>query len=155
MSIRDYVLNPLVIRTLNRTIRRALGRRNRGGSHVARILIVEHDPLIREMLATTLRDAGYETATASDGHEALERIEAAPADVVITDVLMPDGDGMQAIVELRRRTPGIRLLAISGGSEMESARYLRGAESFGATRTLVRPFDNRQLLDAVDEIVHK
>ena len=155
VSIRDYVLNPMVIQTLNQTIRRALGRLHRGDQRLARILIVDDDPLIREMLATVLRDAGYETTCAADGREALELFDASPADLVIADILMPDGDGMQAIRKLRRRRPGIKVLAISGGSEMESARYLRAAESFGATRTLVRPFDNRQLLDAVREIVRK
>lgn len=155
MGIRDYVLNPVVIRALNDTIRRALGRRRRKGETVARILVVDDDPLIREMLATTLRDAGYETAGVASGHEAVERFETTPPDLVITDILMPDGDGMQAIAKLRRRAPGLKVLAISGGSDMESARYLRAAESFGATRTLVRPFDNRQLLDAVRRIVHR
>lgn len=113
------------------------------------VLVVDDEDQIRQLIRETLEQAGYEVQEASDGKQGLERYRAKPADLVIMDILMPDQDGLESIMTLRREFPAARVIAITGGSDMIGIlNFLDVAKMLGARRTLQKPFDMQTLLDA-------
>ncbi len=120
---------------------------------MARILVVDDDPDIRDMLRRMLESAGYEVIDAPDGKEALTLTDNSQPDAIITDVLMPEKDGLETILELRRNAPDVKIIAISGGDRVPAENYLRTAQRLGAQHTLCKPFRCRELLDAVGALV--
>ena len=120
---------------------------------MARVLIVEDDELVRSMLKTTLEREGYEVMEASDGEKGIRLMKKNPAHLVITDIIMPDKEGIETIIELKRIFPGIKIVAISGGGRIGPETYLDMAEKFGAMRTFVKPIDRKELLKAVKELI--
>ena len=117
-----------------------------------KILVVDDDEFVRSMLRTTLIDAGYEVLEASNGKEALEAFRESPACMVILDIVMPEMEGIETIHRLRQNDPGVKIIAISGGGSVDAVEYLRLAETFGATRTLYKPLDNRKLLATLRDV---
>ena len=113
------------------------------------VLVVDDEDQIRQLIRETLEQAGYDVQEASDGKQGLERYRAKPADLVIMDILMPDQDGLESIMTLRREFPAARVIAITGGSDMIGIlNFLDVAKMLGARRTLQKPFDMQTLLDA-------
>lgn len=97
-----------------------------------------------------LQTAGFEVVTAADGRFGLELLDTTPVDAIITDILMPEQEGLETIREARQRFPHIRILAISGGGAAGGeTQLLRFAESFGADETLAKPFTGSQLVAAI------
>ncbi|MCC2641614.1 MAG: Signal transduction response regulator, receiver domain [Nitrospira sp.] len=114
------------------------------------VLIVDDEEAIRHLIRETLEQAGYRVHEASDGKEGLTRYRESPADLVIMDILMPDQDGLESILTLRREFPGAKIVAITGGSDMIGIlNFLDVARMLGARRTLQKPFEMKQLLDTV------
>ena len=93
----------------------------------------------------------YEVVLARDGKEALRLFDSATMLVVITDLLMPDMDGMQLIVKLQQRDPSVRIIAMSGGGLGKPETYLPMAERLGAVKTLAKPFAITELIAAIEE----
>ena len=120
---------------------------------MARILIIDDDDQLRHMLCQALEQAGYETVEARDGEEGLEHYRATPTDLIITDILMPGKEGLETIMELRREVPGIKIIAISGGGQTGNMTFLEVARYLGAQRALQKPFELRELLNAVREVL--
>jgi len=120
---------------------------------VKRILVMDDDVTFRKMLRKILEREGYETIEATDGKEGMRLFRAAPADLVITDILMPEQEGIETIQELKRDFAGVKIIAISGGGRLDPEEYLRTAEQFGAARTLSKPFDREELLGAIRELL--
>jgi len=120
---------------------------------VARILIIDDDDQLRHMLCQALEQAGYETVEARDGEEGLEHYRATPTDLIITDILMPGREGLETIMELRRADPGIKIIAISGGGQTGNMTFLEVARYLGAQRAFQKPFELRELLNAVREVL--
>ena len=118
-----------------------------------RILIIDDDDQLRHMLCQALEQAGYETVEARDGEEGLARYRAAPTDLIITDILMPGKEGLETIMELRREVPGVKIIAISGGGQTGNMTFLEVARYLGAQRALQKPFELRELLDAIREVL--
>ena len=118
--------------------------------------VVDDEDQIRQLIRETLEQAGYEVEEASNGKQGLERYRAKPADLVIMDILMPDQDGLESIMTLRREFPASRVIAITGGSDMIGIlNFLDVAKMLGARRTLQKPFDMQTLLDAAQsELSH-
>lgn len=114
-----------------------------------RSLLVEDDSLLREALHKTLVRAGYEVEDASGGTQALEAFRRQPADLVITDIVMADGEGLDTIRALRTRDVHVRIIAISGGGRGKPHDYLNLAAKFGAARVLAKPFSGAEVLAAV------
>lgn len=113
------------------------------------VLVVDDEDQIRQLIRETLERAGYEVQEARDGRQGLERYRAKPTDLVIMDILMPDQDGLESIMTLRREFPAVRIIAITGGSDMIGIlNFLDVAKMLGARRTLQKPFDMQTLLDA-------
>lgn len=117
---------------------------------MTRILLVDDDDLSRGAIHKMLERAGYTVASTGNGREALELYRQDPSDLVITDLIMPDTDGLEIIQELRRTHPGTRILAISGGGRVNALEYLTVARKFGAVEVLSKPFSNQDLRQAVE-----
>jgi CheY-like chemotaxis protein len=116
-----------------------------------RILLVDDDPLVRGTLHAMLARSGYQVEDADNGESALEAFAREPHDVVITDLVMPDMEGLETIRELRRRFGDVRIIAISGGGVGSASHYLQAAKRLGAVRVLSKPFSNDEILAAVEE----
>src|SRR5437764_11972823 len=119
---------------------------------MARILVIEDDVLLQRMLKQTLQMLGHEVAQAFDGREGVRPCRAATHDLVLTDILMPNQDGLQTIREVRRACPEVKIIAMSGGSQiLADLDALPFAARFGATRVLYKPFGHKQLAAALQE----
>jgi DNA-binding NtrC family response regulator len=118
-------------------------------------MVVEDDNSVRELLREILKRAGHEVMAAGNGKEALALYKKTPADLIITNILMPEKEGLETIQELRRENPDIKIIAISGGGQIGPADYLEVARRFGAMRTFSKPFDRKELLKAVDELLEE
>ena len=120
---------------------------------MARILIIEDDQEVRQLLATLLQRAGHEVAQARDGQEGIHSHRKHPSDLVITDLIMPRKEGLETIIDMRSEFPSLKIIAISGGARGSNEDYLRTAELCGAARIFRKPFANEALLRAVDELL--
>lgn len=122
------------------------------GGRMGRILVIDDDEAIRKMFRRLLERNGYRVMTAQDGREGLQRFQQDSFDVVITDVLMPEMDGIEVIMQLLNEDPKVKIIAISGGGRIPSHEYLHVAKELGAIKKLFKPVNNTVLLDAVREL---
>lgn len=122
---------------------------------MASILLVEDDDGVRAVLHKTLVAAGHEVEDAANGDIALAAYRRRPRDLVITDLVMPEKDGLETISALRRINPAAKIIAISGGGRTLGLGhlYLDTARSIGAGRTLAKPFTSAALLSAVSAVL--
>ncbi len=120
---------------------------------MARILIVEDEVAVRAWLAQVLRNAGFEVLEARDGTEALQLHQAHPFELVITDIVMPDKEGLELIRELRQARLEMKIIATSGSEHPGTEVYLKIAKMFGAAEVLVKPFSEQELLAAVHQVL--
>ena len=120
---------------------------------MAKILIIDDDNQFRKMLRLMLEKEGYEIAEASDGAMGIQIYQKEPADVVITDLIMDGKEGIETIRELRRDFPDVKIIAISGGGIIKSEYYLQIAGLLGVQRTFAKPFKNKEILEAVNELI--
>ena len=118
-----------------------------------RILVIDDDVQFRQMLKQILERAGYEVADAPDGKEGIRLYRQAPTDLIITDIIMPEKEGIETILELRREFPDVKIIAISGGGRFDPGVYLEAAEKFGVARTFGKPVDRKELLDDIQELL--
>ena len=115
------------------------------------ILVADDEDSIRSLLGHFLSGAGHSVVIVGSAREACEAIARQPFDLIITDVLMPDGDGLDLITESRKRQPNARILAISGGGRyLEGSEYLKLARGLGAHTAMMKPFTWQQLKDGID-----
>jgi DNA-binding response OmpR family regulator len=114
-----------------------------------RILLVDDDTGIRKLVRRVLVRAGYEVAESTDGLNGLRQMRAGHFDLLITDLVMPDMDGLELIRETRASRPEVPILAMSGGGKVPAPVYLRLAEVLGAGKVLAKPFEIPALLQAV------
>lgn len=121
---------------------------------MSRILVIDDDDQMRSMLKQTLERAGHEVIDASNGEEGIRLLHESSAEMVITDLIMPEKDGMETIIELKREYPDIKIIAISGGSRaMDPRDYLHYATQAGVMKTFTKPFDSQEILEAIHELV--
>lgn len=118
-----------------------------------RILIVDDDDLLRNALHKTLVRAGYEVEDASNGTAALKAYQRQPHDLVITDIVMPDREGLDTIRALRERDADVKIIAMSGGGLGRAHDYLTLAHHFGATRIIAKPFSGSDVLAVVASVL--
>lgn len=116
---------------------------------MARILVIDDDDRIRRMLRAALELEGHEVIEAGEGEEALRLHRAAPAELVITDILMPGSDGLEVIMTLRREAPALKVIAMSGGGHFQQMNVLGMAEPLGAFASLRKPFDVDAMIETV------
>lgn len=115
--------------------------------------MVDDDPDIRALLDMTLRLAGHEVVLAADGVECLERQALEPADAVLIDIFMPEMEGLETIIELRRRYPRLPIVAMSGGGRMGNQTFLDQALHLGADRAISKPFDHQAIVSMVSDVL--
>ena len=118
-----------------------------------RILLVDDDELLRGALRQILVRAGYDVDDASNGKVAVQEYRRQRCDVVITDIVMPDHEGLGTISELRRVDPNVKIIAISGGGLGKAGDYLGIAQMLGAMRTVAKPFLPETLLATLAEVL--
>ena len=118
-----------------------------------KVLIVDDDFEILELIKSILTKEGYSTFTASDGKIGREMFENIKPDLLITDIVLPGKEGLDIILELGRIYPDFKVIAISGGDRIESSYYLELAQVLGAQATLEKPFVPHELISLVHEIL--
>jgi two-component system, chemotaxis family, chemotaxis protein CheY len=121
---------------------------------MAKILIIDDDASIRALLVAILEEGNHELREADDGRKGLRMFQDDPADLVITDVLMPEKDGVELIMELKEIDPDAKIIAMSGGGRGLDATFnLRMAQDFGAQRLMVKPFSASEALEAIATVL--
>jgi CheY-like chemotaxis protein len=120
---------------------------------MARILVIDDDDTVRLSIRLALEDAEHEVDEAPDGAAGMARLKVQPADLVVTDIFMPEKEGLETIDEIRHDYPDAKIIAISGGGRMEPQDYLEIARQLGADRALLKPFDIQLLVDTVAELL--
>jgi DNA-binding response OmpR family regulator len=120
---------------------------------VRRILVIDDDPQIRMLLEEALSHAGYDSIAVADGAQGVKLLLGDPTvRLVITDILMPEKDGLAVIRDIRDRFPGVQVIAMSGGG-VQGLDFLKAATLMGARRAFRKPFKLAELLDAVRELI--
>lgn len=116
------------------------------------ILIIEDDDTLRKIMAKVLRMAGHEVMEAENGEVGLRLFDKASFDVVVTDLLMPEKEGIETIMELREKVPDLKILAVSGGLRTDKEGPLQDAEALGADASLAKPFTVEEFTTAVEDL---
>ncbi|MEE4116594.1 MAG: response regulator [Marinilabiliaceae bacterium] len=121
---------------------------------MAGIMVVEDDSDLREMISESLKKRGeYMVIEASNGREAIKKFKSLLIDMVITDIVMPELDGIGLIMELRKMKDRIKVIAISGGGKVGPVNYLSIAKTMGAEAVFTKPFSIKALVDKVEELL--
>jgi DNA-binding NtrC family response regulator len=118
-----------------------------------RILVIDDDHHILLMLKKMLEKAGYEVDLASNGVDGLELFQKIKADLVITDIIMPEKEGLETIREMKRMRSDLKIIAMSGGGKISADNYLETARIFGASLVLEKPFSQKTMVDAVIDLL--
>jgi CheY-like chemotaxis protein len=123
-------------------------------SSMAQILVIDDDVMLQRMLKETLTYLGHEVRQAFDGREGVRLCREAPPDLVLTDIMMPEQDGLQTIRELGRTCPNVKIIAMSGGSNLlPGLDALTFATRFGARQVLYKPFAHDELRAALNTVI--
>jgi CheY-like chemotaxis protein len=127
------------------------------------ILVVDDEIDVRDAIKRVLDRAGYSVRVIDNAAGALEDLRQSPTDVVITDIIMPKINGVEAIDMIRSEFPGVRIIAISGGGNfgitayqphaITTSAYLAAAERAGAHMILTKPFESKDLIQAVEQVL--
>jgi CheY-like chemotaxis protein len=120
---------------------------------MAHILIIDDDKSIRKLLRGIIEPKGHQVVEAESGRGGIEAFSAQPIDLVMTDIVMPDMDGNQTIIHLKKLSPTVRIIAISGGGRARNLTPLQLAKQFGADRILEKPFRREDVVRTVDEVL--
>jgi len=120
---------------------------------MARILLIDDDDTFRTMLEQTLTHFGHTVIEARNGKEGLRLFPQANADLVITDIVMPEKEGLEVLMQLRLKKPPVKIIAMSGGAKQGAMDYLRTAKQLGAAKVLAKPFSTEVLLAAINDLV--
>lgn len=120
---------------------------------MARILVVDDEPEVLLLLTDILESVGYEVIRATNGVEGLKEFQRGDIDLIVTDIIMPDKEGLESIMDYKQLNPDVKIIAISGGARIGPHTYLKMAEKFGARRVFSKPFRNKELLDAVEQLL--
>ena len=118
-----------------------------------RILIIDDDIPFRSVLKASLEEMGHDVREAKDGDEGVALYRHEPFDLVMTDLIMPGKEGIETIMDLRRITPGVKIIAMSGGGRVTSVDYLQIAKQVGAKQVLAKPFLYEELQAAINEVL--
>jgi len=116
----------------------------------ALILVIDDESAVRRSLRRMLERAGHTVLEASDGRAGLTLFQQHRPELSIIDIIMPDMDGIEIIIEMRRERPQAKIIAISGGGQTQGLHFLDMAKKLGAVEALAKPFRAEQLLEAVD-----
>ncbi len=119
-----------------------------------KILVIDDEPDILKLISKVLEKAGYKVMTAENGRLADKLFNEYLFDLVITDIVMPQKEGLEIILQLRENSPDTKILAISGGGKIEPAEYLDAARSAGAHAIVKKPFEISHFLNKVEQLLN-
>jgi len=119
---------------------------------MSHILLLDDDEDFRESMAEVLERNGHTVFTDSDGVDVLEHLHALDIEIVITDVVMPEQDGIKTLMEIKRNYPDTSVVVVSGGGRIEAGAYLRAVESLQADAVLRKPVSAERLLETVARV---
>ncbi len=120
---------------------------------MADILIIDDEAPVRLLIRRMLESEGHTVTEAADGTEGIKLYHESPVDVIITDLIMPDKEGLETINELRKEYPGIKIVAMSGGGKTSPGSHLDTAKLLGAAAILEKPFEKEMLLQTIRELI--
>jgi DNA-binding response OmpR family regulator len=118
------------------------------------VLIVEDEKELREMLKISLNRRKFTVLEAENGRDAIIHFKPSITDLVVTDLIMPDEDGLKVIMKLREIKPSIKIIAISGGGKAGPGSYLSLAKALGANATFSKPFSINDLIARIEELLN-
>jgi DNA-binding response OmpR family regulator len=119
-----------------------------------KILVIEDDRVLRETIREILTNENFEVYDAANGQEGLAMHRIFNFDLVITDILMPEMDGLEVIMMLKKTCPATKIIAMSGGGRVSAKDYLKVASEFGSNDTLLKPFSNIEFVDKVNAVLN-
>jgi len=122
---------------------------------MAKILIIDDEAAIAVMLRRMVEKAGHEARTATNGAEGLELFKTFCPDLLITDIVMPEKEGLELIIELRRNNPKLKIIAISGGGRFNYEGYLNSAKYLGANKIYQKPLDLKEMMNGISELLEE
>lgn len=122
---------------------------------MATILLIDDDPWVLNIFTQMLVREGHTVVPAENGQQGIDLYRESPADLVITDMVMPFKDGLETIMELKHEFPNVKIIAISGGGAIEPGRYLSLAKNIGAVATMTKPLTKEDLVCAVNKVLAK
>lgn len=122
---------------------------------MANILVIDDDEFFRPMLCEMLVEMGHTVVEARNGNEGLARHANGGVDLVITDLVMPEKEGIETIIEIRERDAGLPLIAMSGGGRTLADNYLHIASKVGADWLLTKPFARSDLMEAISMVMDR
>jgi len=120
---------------------------------MARILVIDDDVQVRGAVRRILERAGHTVEDVGNGDAGLRAHRERPADLIITDIFMPERDGIETVRQLRRESPQVKIIVISGGDRTQTMDLRKDAELLGAARSLRKPFELSELVRAVGELL--
>lgn len=120
---------------------------------MARILIIDDNAELRTVMRRILESQGHRVSEAEDGRRGLLRLADQPVELVITDIIMPEQEGIEVILEIRKHAAGPKILAISGGSSFDAESLLSDAQALGADAVLSKPFTAAALRARVESLL--
>lgn len=121
---------------------------------MALILVIDDDEAMRRLIMRTLASGKHRVVEASNGQDGMKLVGELKPDAVITDILMPQQEGIQTIREIRERAPEIKIIAMSGGGSSHNLMFLDVARAFGADAVLAKPFKPGELKDTVARVLN-
>jgi DNA-binding NtrC family response regulator len=121
--------------------------------YIPSILIIDDDRSTRELLRQVLEEAEYTVFEAANGEQALRLARQTMVELIITDILMPECDGLEVIRQMRRERPQVKIIALSGGGVYLGLETLVTAKDFGAVETMAKPFDIDKLIEVVESLL--
>jgi len=121
-------------------------QRDTGGACASRVLLVDDDAALLALMDAAFTKAGYATRTATNGRKALDVLKTYRPDLVVTDIVMPEMEGIGAIMQIKRDPNAPKIIAISGAGPGSRRDYLKWAKHLGADETLAKPFRMSEML---------
>lgn len=122
---------------------------------MAKLLLIDDNLDLLEIQAQFLRHAGHEVTISTDADKALVQLPEGGYDLVMTDIIMPDKDGIEVIMAVREIAPNVKVIAVSGGGRIDAASYLELAVKLGATASLSKPFSGETLLATINRVLNE
>lgn len=120
---------------------------------MARILVTDDDAELRGTLEKLLKLRGYSVDAGRDGLEGAKLLAAQPYDLLITDIVMPNQEGLESIIQAHKKYPAMKIIAMSGAGKTSTEVYLRVAKNVGANHTFQKPWNPKEMLAKVDELL--
>jgi YesN/AraC family two-component response regulator len=122
---------------------------------MANILLIDDEPLVIETLSNAITNKGHTVVTAANGVEGIKAFSEGHFDLVITDIIMPDKEGIELIMELKRHAPRVKIVAISGGGRTGNVEFLKMATKLGAIASLKKPIRLAEFYEVLDKCINR